>query len=156
MSHEKYMRRANQLAVQAAKKGNHPFGAVLVYRDEIIAEAENTIKSDMDFTRHAELNLVVKASNKYDREVLSESTLYASTAPCIMCAAAIKDVGITRVVYGVKYETFAEQVPGPYRYVSIEDIYKLLGKPLEAFDGVLEEECLDSYEHWPKKSKHPS
>jgi tRNA(Arg) A34 adenosine deaminase TadA len=37
MSHEEYMRRANQLAVQAAKNGNHPFGAILVYNKEIIA-----------------------------------------------------------------------------------------------------------------------
>jgi tRNA(Arg) A34 adenosine deaminase TadA len=44
------------------KKKAHTRGAVLVYNDEIIAEAENSIHTDMDFTRHAELNLVVEAS----------------------------------------------------------------------------------------------
>jgi len=144
------MRKANQLAVQATKKGNNPFGAALVHNEEIIAEAENTVHTNMDFTRHAELNLVVEAYNNFDKEVLQESTLYASTAPCIMCAYAIKYAGITRVVYGVRYETFAKLMPEPYQYISVEEVYRLHDTPLEATGGVLEGECLDSYKFWPK------
>jgi tRNA(Arg) A34 adenosine deaminase TadA len=105
----------------------------------------------MDFTRHAELNLVVEAYKNFDREVLTESTLYASTAPCMMCASAIKYTGITRVVYGVRYETFAELVPRPHKYVSIEEVYEFYDESLEAIGGVLEEECLDSYKYWPEE-----
>ena len=103
--HKTHMQRANQLALMAAKKGNHPFGSVLVHENRIIAEAENTVNTDRDFTRHAELNLVVLADSDFSKEILQESTLYASTAPCIMCAAAIWRAGIRKVVYGVRYET---------------------------------------------------
>ena len=150
MSHEKYIRKANQLAVQAAKKGNHPFGAVLVHDEKIIMEAENTVTTDNDPTRHAELNLVVKATRKYPRETLCESTLYASTAPCMMCASVIKDAGIRKIVYGVRYETFADLVPGDYKYLTIEEVFRHHDAPLESIGGILEEECLESYKHWPK------
>jgi tRNA(Arg) A34 adenosine deaminase TadA len=66
-------------------------------------EAENTVNTDDDPTRHAELNLVVSASKKYPREVLRDLTLYTSTAPCLMCAYVIKDAGIKNVVYGMRY-----------------------------------------------------
>jgi tRNA(Arg) A34 adenosine deaminase TadA len=152
-SHEEYMRRANRLALQAAHKGNEPFGALLVHEDKIIAEGENTIITDEDFTRHAELNLVVAASRTLPPEILEESTLYASTAPCLMCAAAIWKAGIRRVVYGVTYDTFSNLVPGTYRYVSIEEAFKLLQTPIETLGGVLEEECLKTYQYWPKESQ---
>ena len=148
---ETYIRRANQLALQAAQKGNHPFGAVLVHGDMIIAEAENTVNTDGDFTRHAELNLVTAARRDFSTEVLGESTLYASTAPCLMCAAVIWSAGIRRVVYGVSYETFSSLVPGRYRYISIEKAFRLLDTPLDARGGVLQEECLSSYEFWPSE-----
>ncbi len=148
---ETYIRRANQLALQAAQKGNHPFGAVLVHGDEIVAEAENTVNTDGDFTRHAELNLVATANRVHPPKVLGESTLYASTAPCLMCAAAIWRAGIRKVVYGVRYETFSRLVPGRHRYVSIEEAYRLLDTPLDAEGGVLEEECLASYMSWPEE-----
>ena len=150
MSHEKYIRKANQLAVQAVKKGNHPFGAVLVHDDKIIMEAENTVTTDNDFTRHAELNLVVKAIREYPREVLKNSTLYASTAPCMMCASTIKDAGIRKVVYGVRYKTFADLIPGDYKYLTIEEVFRHHDTPLESTGGILEEECLESYKYWPK------
>lgn len=147
MSHDKHIRRANQLTVQAAKKGNHPFGALLVHDDKIIMEAENTVNTDDDPTRHAELNLVVSASKKYPREVLRDSTLYTSTAPCLMCAYVIKDAGIKNVVYGMRYQTFADLIPGDYKYLSIEKVFKLHDTLLESTGGVLEEECLESYKY---------
>jgi tRNA(Arg) A34 adenosine deaminase TadA len=151
--HETFIKRANKLALQAAQKGNHPFGAVLVHNNKIIAEAENTVNTDDDFTRHAELNLVAAARKDYSQEVLSESILYASTAPCLRCAAAIWSAGIRSVVYGVRYETLSSRVPDTYRYVSVEEAYKLLKTPLYAIGGVLEEQCLESYKLWHKEEK---
>ena len=150
VSHEKYIRRANELAICAAKKGNHPFGAVLVHEDKIIEEAENTIITESDFTRHAELNLVVKAVKNNSPETLGNSTLYASTAPCLMCAAAIWNSGIRKVVYGVTYKTFSSLVPGKYKYVSIEKTFELLETPIITVPGILEDECLEAYKYWPK------
>jgi tRNA(Arg) A34 adenosine deaminase TadA len=148
--HDSFIRRCYELAVSAAAKGNHPFGAVLVHRGRVIAEAENTVVTDRDQTRHAELNLVVVAQREYPLTVLHGSTLYSSTAPCAMCAAAMWSSGIRRVVYGVAYETFASIIPGKHSYIPIEEVYERLGTPLEAVGGVLEEEGVKVYDHWPE------
>jgi tRNA(Arg) A34 adenosine deaminase TadA len=88
--HERFIRRAIELSVLAKDHGNHPFGALLVNDDnEIILEAENTVYTEHDVTRHAELNLVSKASRTLDPEVIQQSTLYTSTEPCAMCSGSI-------------------------------------------------------------------
>ncbi|MBN2336884.1 nucleoside deaminase [Candidatus Bathyarchaeota archaeon] len=146
--HEPHMRRCFELALNAAGKGNHPFGALLVRGGEAVLEAENTVNTERDSTRHAELNLVVEAERRFTREELGESTLYASTAPCLMCGAAIYASGIRRVVYGVTYERFASLIPGGYRYVPIEKVYELHGADAEVIGGVLEDEGVRVYDGW--------
>ena len=145
------MKKANQLAYQAAQKGNHPFGAVLVHEDKIIAEAENTVNTDRDFTRHAELNLMAEATEKYSQEVLGESTVYASSAPCAMCANTIWEAGVRKVVYGVRYETLETVFSSKYKSIPIETMFTLLDASLDSVGGVLEKECLETYKYWPKK-----
>ena len=148
---DSFMRRAFDLAASAASKGNHPFGAVLVYSGEVTLTAENTVNTSGDQTRHAELNLIAEARRIYSHNYLSESTLYASTAPCPMCAYAIWEAGIRRIVYGVTYKTFAKLVTKDAPYITIEEIYKQLNTPAEIIGGVLEEEGTRIYRHWPKK-----
>jgi len=150
VSHELFVRRAYDLAVSAAMKGNHPFGAVLVHGGEVVLMAENTVKTSGDQTRHAELNLVTEAQRSYPRQYIVECTLYTSTAPCPMCAYAIWEAGITRVVYGVTYEAFARVVTGGAPFIPIEEIYRLLRTPAEIEGGVMEEEGVRVYAHWPK------
>ena len=150
-THDAFMRRAFDLAVSAAVKGNHPFGAVLVRGGEVVLSAENTVNTSGDQTRHAELNLVAEARGTYPREFLAECTLYASTAPCPMCGYAIWEAGITRVVYGVTYETFAKLITKGSPYIQIEEIYGLLKTRAEITGGVLEEEGTKVYKHWPKR-----
>ena len=145
-----YMRRAFELAITAGERGNPPFGAVLVNKGRIVLEAENTTNTDLDFTRHAELNLVVKASREYSREFVEDSILIASTAPCPMCSYAMWSAGIRNVIYGVSYETYARLIPGKSRYIKCEQIYKLLQTDAEITGGILEEEGIDVYKHWPK------
>lgn len=149
-AHDPFMRRAFDLAVSAAVKGNHPFGAVLAHKGEVILTAENTVNTEGDQTRHAELNLIAEARRTYPRGILEECTLYASTAPCLMCTAAMWEAGITRIVYGVTYETFARLVTGGAPHIPCEEVYTRLGTPAEITGGVLEEEGVSVYIHWPK------
>jgi tRNA(Arg) A34 adenosine deaminase TadA len=149
-AHDSLMRRAFDLAVSAAVKGNHPFGAVLVYEGEIILTAENTVNASGDQTRHAELNLVAEARRTISPDILRKCTLYASTAPCPMCGYAIWEAGITRVVYGVTYEKFAKLITKGSPYIQIEEIYRLLKTGAEITGGVLEDEGAKVYNHWPK------
>ena len=96
------LRTAIDLARRARRRGNHPFGALLVDADGVVvAEAENTVVSEHDVTGHAETNLVRIASRRFDRAYLRSGTLYTSTEPCAMCSGAIYWSGIGRVVYGL-------------------------------------------------------
>ena len=82
MSNEDYIRRCYELAVSAGKKGHDTFGAVLVHNGMILEEAENTADFERKIFGHAEFNLVHKCANKYSDDVLAESALYTSCAPC--------------------------------------------------------------------------
>ena len=73
--HEQFIKQCHARAISAGKKGNHTFGAILVHNDQVIMTAENTVNSDDDRTRHAELNLVVKSQRTFPSAVLRESAL---------------------------------------------------------------------------------
>lgn len=149
--HELYIRQSIELAISAASKGNHPFGALLVHEDKVVMTAENTVAADNDSTRHAELNLIVKNERTLSPEVLRECTLYTSTAPCLMCTAVIWKAGITRIVYSVSYESLARLVSGNYSYISLDDIYAQLGTGVKFVGPVLEVEGVEAYKFWPDR-----
>ncbi|AIY15894.1 nucleoside deaminase [Pimelobacter simplex] len=99
---ERLLLAAIDLAQQARDHGNHPFGALLATASgEVLCEAENTVLTDRDVTRHAELNLVSTASRTLDADQLAAATLYTSTEPCAMCAGAVYWSRIPRVVYAL-------------------------------------------------------
>lgn len=146
--HEVFIRMTHELAISAGQKGNHTFGALLVHQGKVIATAENTVRTDRDSTRHAELNLVVKAERDLTAEVIRASTLYTSTAPCLMCTAAIWFAGITRLVFSVSYEAFASLIPEEYKFIPCSEIYQRLSTPLDLTGPILEEEGLTVYQYW--------
>ena len=147
--HESFIRQCHDLAIQAGKHGNHTFGALLVHRGKVVMTAENTVITENDTTRHAELNLVVKSQRSLSEAVVNESILYTSTAPCQLCAAAIWSAGISRIVYSVSYEAFANLIPGGYRYIPIQEIFHLLGTDAEIIGPILEPEGLQVFQYWP-------
>lgn len=110
---EALLLQAVALAQAARDRGNHPFGALLADADgTVLLEAENTVVTTADATGHAETNLVRLASRRFDRGTLRAITLYTSTEPCAMCAAAIYWSGIGTVVYALAESALAE-LTGP-------------------------------------------
>jgi len=113
------MRHTFALAESARSKGNHPFGALLCDRaGNVVLEAENTVGSERDATRHAEQNLMSAASRKFSKEELGQLIMVTSTEPCAMCAGATFWSGVRTVVFGLPevalYEMCAsEQNPNP-------------------------------------------
>jgi tRNA(Arg) A34 adenosine deaminase TadA len=96
------LRRALRVAKRARQHGNHPFGALLAdAAGRVWLEAENTVVTTADCTGHAETNLIRQACTHLTAEVLSSATMYTSTEPCAMCAAAMYWAGIPRVVFGL-------------------------------------------------------
>jgi tRNA(Arg) A34 adenosine deaminase TadA len=147
--HEPFIRQCLDLAISAGKKGNHTFGALLVRQGKVILTAENTVRSDQDSSRHAELNLVVKAERALSKEILQQSTLYTSTAPCLMCTAIIWSAGITKLAYSVSYAAFAKLIPSEYKYIPCDEVYQRLGTALELAGPILEDEGLQVFRYWP-------
>lgn len=105
---------AIDLADSARKKGNHPFGSVLVVDGKVVASAENTVCTDNDCTGHAEINLVRQISGSLDAATRARSVLYASTEPCAMCTGSIFWAGIRTVVFGCSAQKLAEYATGSF------------------------------------------
>ena len=133
-----HLRAAIAVARQAREHGNHPFGAILVDADNrVILEAENTVITERDCTGHAETNLVRLASRRFTPEQLGACTLYASTEPCAMCAAAIHWSRIGRVVYALSEDDLYAIVgfaPDQLR-LPCREVFAHSGRPVQVDDA---------------------
>lgn len=98
--HDVYMRMALQLAEQAMAEDEVPVGAVIVHEHAVIAAAYNQREMLRDPTAHAEMIAITQAAESLGSWRLEECTLYVTLEPCPMCAGAIVQARIPRVVYG--------------------------------------------------------
>jgi len=112
--YESLIREALSLAYAAREKGDHPFGAVLAIGNRVLLSAENSVVSDGDPSRHAELNLIQLAWACLAKAEIESATLYASTEPCPMCTGAIYYSRVPRVVYSVSQATLSELTGGRF------------------------------------------
>lgn len=99
---EIYMRRAIELALEAESIDEVPVGAVAVRDGEIIAEAYNTRETTKCATHHAEVLCIERACAALGGWRLPGVTLYVTMEPCAMCAGAIINARVERVVYGAR------------------------------------------------------
>ena len=107
-SHNDWMQEAMNMAEEALAAQEVPVGCVFVHNDRIIAKARNRTNQLRNATRHAELEAIdqILSENPEIRD-LSEITLYVTVEPCIMCASALRQMGIAHVYYGAANERFA-------------------------------------------------
>lgn len=102
MSHEEYMRRAMELAAQAAKEGDVPVGCVIVRDGQIVGEGRNRREEHGDATAHAELEAIRDACGRLGSWRLHGCTMYVTLEPCPMCAGGIINARIDTVRYGAR------------------------------------------------------
>lgn len=131
-NHEDFIKRTYALAKEAAVKGDHPFGALLVVRGKIVLECLNTVNTSGDVTRHPELDILRLASKSIPHSDLEQAVLYASTEPCAMCCGAIYWSGVPTIVYGCTTETLGEIAGGSFVVPSRE----LLSRGKRAIDVI--------------------
>ncbi|MBO4769613.1 MAG: tRNA adenosine(34) deaminase TadA [Clostridia bacterium] len=132
---EVYMREAIKEAANAARSGEVPVGAVIVRNGEIIARAHNTRETEKNALYHAETLCINSACKKLHGWRLPGCTLYVTLEPCAMCAGAIINSRIERLVYGA---------PDP-KAGSVCSVVRLFDLPYnwkpEVASGVLADEC---------------
>lgn len=148
MDHEAYIRKCYEIAISAGKKGYDTFGALLVHNGEILEQAENTADYQRGLFGHAEFNLVHQCANTYADDILRESILYTSCAPCERCLAAIASLGIQTVVYGVSYKEFSRLTPFDDHPLDREGLLTQLHLPMKLIGPVLEDEGMHVFEYW--------
>jgi len=95
-----YMALALEEARAAAAEGEVPIGAVVVCEGAVVARAHNRRENDKDPTAHAELIAIREAARRLGRWRLSDCTVYVTLEPCPMCAGAMHQARIERLVYG--------------------------------------------------------
>ena len=104
MNHEEYMRRAMELASQAAVEGDVPVGCVIVKDGQIVGEGRNRREEHGDATAHAEMEAIAEANRTLGTWRLEECELFVTLEPCPMCAGAILNARVKRVWYGARDE----------------------------------------------------
>jgi tRNA(adenine34) deaminase len=107
------MRRALDLAAEAAEAGEVPVGAVVTRGDHIVAEARNAMRGSNDPTAHAEIEAIRAAAAKLGTARLDDCTLWVTLEPCAMCAAAIAVARLKAVHFGAEDPKGGGVVHGP-------------------------------------------
>ena len=136
MSDLGYMRLALEQARAAARAGEVPVGAVLVHKERVIATGAKRPISACDPTAHAEIEALRAGAQVLGSYRLTDTTLYVTLEPCLMCAAAVVHARVRRLVYGA----FDPRVGAAG---SLIDAFALPGQNhrVDVFGGVLEAEC---------------
>jgi tRNA(adenine34) deaminase len=138
MDHERYMREALALARDGESAGEVPVGAVLVREDAIVARAHNSPILASDPTAHAEMLVLREACVKLGNYRLSGATLYVTVEPCAMCAGALVNARVERLVFGCRDLRFGA-VRSKFRIADSD----LLNHRVEVIEGVLAVECME-------------
>ena len=133
------MQAALSLAKVAADKGDVPVGAIVVNEaSEILGTGQNLREQSNDPTAHAEVIAIRQAAEKIGSWRLDDLTLVVTLEPCAMCAGAVLQARLKRLIFGSFNEKFG----------SVGSTFDLIrdsrfGKKTEIYSGILEEECTE-------------
>jgi tRNA(adenine34) deaminase len=130
------MRQALAAAQEARERGEVPVGACIVADGAVLAVAGNRTRTDQDPTAHAEIVALRTAAGKLGNYRINEAVVYSTIEPCVMCAGALIQARVKRLVYGARDER-AGAVESRFRVCDTD----FLNHRVEITAGVLEEEC---------------
>ncbi len=131
-----WMREALKAAHDANERGEVPVGACIVSGEAILSIAGNRTRTDQDPTAHAEIVALRAAGQKAANYRLTDAVAYSTIEPCAMCAGALIQARVRRLVYGARDER-AGAVESRFRICDTD----FLNHRIEITAGVLEEEC---------------
>lgn len=150
-----HLTRSIELADEAVREGDHPFGSVLVSAEgSVLAEAKNSHSVDRG-PGHAESNLARLAARQFDIETLRGSTLYTSVEPCSMCAGTTYWAEIGAVVFGMTERRLGEMTgddpENPTQDLECRTIFASGRRPVEVrgpFDELEEQIVAQHLAYW--------
>jgi tRNA(adenine34) deaminase len=135
---EKFMRLALIQARLAREEGEVPVGAVVIRDGEVLSAAHNHPVAGHDPSAHAEMLAIRQAAERLENYRLTETTLYVTLEPCIMCAGAMIQARVSRLVYGAN-DPKSGGVASLYRLLQDER----LNHRVDVTGGILEEMCAE-------------
>ena len=135
---EEFMRVALELAREAERAGELPVGAVVACEGRIIGRGRNSPMGRADPTAHAEILALRQAAAAIGNYRIENATVYVTLEPCPMCAGALVEARVRRLVFGARHLRFGG-VRSKFRIADSE----LLNHRVEIVEGVLAVECLE-------------
>jgi tRNA(Arg) A34 adenosine deaminase TadA len=144
---EDFMRLAVNMAKDGIKKGQTPFGAVVVKDKKVIAKAYNLVWDTTDITAHAEIAAIRQACKKLNTIDLSGADIYSTCEPCPMCFSAIHWANIDTIYYGASIEDAAEA--GFHEmHIANSTMKELGGSNVKIVSDILKEESKALFTKW--------
>ena len=146
---EFWMREAIRAAVTAENLNEVPIGACLIDANgKILAVAGNRTITDNDPTAHAEILVLRNAAALLKNYRLTDTTIYTTIEPCAMCAGALVNARIKRLVYGAKDERFG----------AVETVFRIcdsdfLNHKIEIVSGILADDCRELMQNFFRRKR---
>ncbi|MDD2225192.1 MAG: nucleoside deaminase [Candidatus Shapirobacteria bacterium] len=145
-NNEFYIKKCIELAEQSVKKGEAPFGSLIVKNGKIIVKVTNANEKKCDVTSHAEIMAMRKAQKKLKSKDLKDCEIYSNCEPCPMCSFMMRELHFKKVVFGVR----SPNMGGKSKWNILQDKGLSKIKPFfsdepEVVGGVLEKECKETY-----------
>ena len=147
---KKFMLLTLYKAKEGVKKGQSPFGAVVVKNGKVISQAHNTVWKSTDITAHAEVNAIRLACKKLKSIELKNCVIYSTCEPCPMCFSAIHWAKISKIIYGTKIED-AKKCGFSELFISNKKMKKIGKSKVKIQGGFLRSENLELFKLWRKK-----
>jgi tRNA(adenine34) deaminase len=135
-SDARWMRQALAAAHEARERGEVPVGTCIVSGEAMLAIAGNRTRTDQDPTAHAEIVALRAAAGKVSNYRITDAVVYSTIEPCVMCAGALIQARVKRLVYGARDDR-AGAVESRFRVCDTD----FLNHRIDITAGVLEEEC---------------
>ena len=154
MTDADFMRLAIQAAWKGLGKGEMPFGACIVRKEQVLSVSHNSAKANIDTTAHAEVQAIREASRQLRTLELAGCVIYSTCEPCPMCFTACLWAKIGRIVYACRIED-AEKAGIRQIPISSSRMKQLGQSGVQLVGDVLREESLKLFEAWSRGRTRP-
>lgn len=135
---DRMMRIALQHAEEARARGDTPVAAVIARGNLVLSVGENEVRSGGDCTAHAEVSAIRRAAAAHGPDATRGTTCFTTMEPCPMCAWALVEAGVSRIVLGARHRQLGRRDYGLY---ALENFFTMTGREMDITEGVLAEEC---------------